>query len=76
MTRVCAVCKGVLGEKCARCGAESTPLEVNARGHALVGAEFVCPKWGSRFPQGDGGQTYGLCQECLKTERRKAGAGR
>ncbi len=76
MTRLCAVCKHVLGEKCAGCGAEATPLEVNARGHALVGAEFLCPTCGHQFPQGDGGETYGLCGECLKLERRKAGAGR
>ncbi len=57
MTRLCAVCKQVLGEKCARCGAEATPLEVNARGHALVRAEFFCPACGHRFSQGDGGPT-------------------
>ncbi len=76
MTRLCAVCKGVLGEKCSRCGVEATPVEVNARGHALVGAEFVCPSSGYRFTQGDGGQTYGLCEQRLGVARRKTGAER
>jgi hypothetical protein len=27
MTRLCTVCKQIMGEKCARCGAEATPLK-------------------------------------------------
>ena len=75
MTRICSVCRSVIGEKCAHCGAEAQPLNVNAAGHPIPGSDFLCPQCGRRFPQGDGGETSGLCKACLQIERGKA-AGR
>jgi transposase-like protein len=75
MIRSCAVCKIILGEKCARCGAPAEPLTVNAREHAISGTQFLCQGCGYIFTEGDGGETLGLCDLCLRLERRKAAAG-
>ena len=57
MTRICTLCKQIMGEKCARCGTEATPLKANSYGQAVTGTEFDCPSCGHHFPQGDGGET-------------------
>jgi hypothetical protein len=72
MTRVCSVCRKVLGEKRPACGGEAQPLNVNAAGHPIVGTEFLCPQCNRRFGQGEGGETSGLCKACLQIERGKA----
>lgn len=72
MTRVCAQCKAVIGEKCVRCGSEATPVQANSNGHAVAGTEFDCPSCGHHFPQGDGGETGGMCERCFDAELRKA----
>ena len=69
MTRICSVCRTVIGEKCARCGTEAQPVNVNA---ASAGTDFLCPHCGRRFAEGDGGETGALCTACLQPERRKA----
>lgn len=72
MTRVCAVCRKIIGEKCPRCGTEAQPVRVNAVGHAIAGTDFVCLQCGDVFQQGEGGETPLLCDECLQPERAKA----
>lgn len=72
MTRICTRCKRIIGEKCVRCGTEATPLKTNSNGHAVTGTEFDCPGCGHHFPQGDGGETGGMCEPCFDTELRKA----
>lgn len=72
MTRVCAGCRKIIGEKCPHCGAEAQPVSANAAGHAIEGTDFVCPECGRVFQQGEGGETHSLCGGCLQTERAKA----
>ena len=69
MTRLCMRCEQIVGEKCARCGAQMT---VNSNDHALTDAEFDCPSCGHHFMQGDGGETGGLCTPCLEDQLQKA----
>ena len=35
MTRLCTVCKQIMGEKCAHCGTEATPMKTNSNGQAM-----------------------------------------
>lgn len=74
MTRYCAACEAVLGEKCSQCGSEAAPINVNAKGHPIAGTDFLCVNatCGHRFAQGDGGNTYGLCDSCKNAALRKA----
>jgi DNA-directed RNA polymerase subunit RPC12/RpoP len=72
MTRLCTLCKQVMGEKCARCGTEATPLKTNSNGQAMIGTDFDCPSCGHRFAQGDGGETGGMCESCFDAALRKA----
>ena len=72
MTRLCMVCKQIMGEKCARCGTEATPLKTNSNGQAGTGTEFDCPSCGHHFTQGDGGETGGMCEPCFDAALRKA----
>lgn len=72
MTRFCTLCKRIIGEKCVRCGTEATPVKANSNGRAVAGTEFDCPVCGHHFPQGDGGETGGMCEPCFDTELRKA----
>jgi hypothetical protein len=51
MTRLCMVCKQIMGEKCARCGTEATPLKTNSNGLAMTGTEFDCPSCCHHFAQ-------------------------
>jgi hypothetical protein len=74
MTRLCAECGKILGEKCSRCGAKAEPVSVNATGHAIIGTDFVCESCGFRFPQGEGGDTHTLCDSCVAIART-VGAG-
>jgi hypothetical protein len=69
MTRFCMQCDQVIGEKCVQCGTEATASS-NAR--AVTGAEFDCPSCSHHFPQGEGGETGGLCTPCLEAELQKA----
>jgi len=75
MTRLCAECGKIVGEKCSRCGAKAEPVSVSGTGHAIVGTDFICSECGYRFPQGEGGETHTLCESCV-AQVRKAGAGR
>ncbi len=72
MTRFCVQCNQLLGEKCARCGTETTPLDTISNGNAMTGAEFKCSTCGHRFIEGDGGETGGMCEPCLDAALRKA----
>ena len=72
MTRICTCCKQVMGEKCARCGAEATPLKANPNGHAVTGTEFDCPSCNHHFPQGDGGETGAMCEPCFDAALQRA----
>ena len=72
MTRFCVQCNRIIGEKCVRCGTETTPLNTNSNGHAMTGAEFKCSACGHRFTEGDGGETGGMCEPCLDAALRKA----
>jgi len=38
----------------------------------VTGAEFDCPSCGHHFPQGDGGETGGMCEPCFDAELQKA----
>ena len=69
MTRLCIRCNRVIGEKCVQCGTEAT---ANSNGHAVTGLDFECPSCGHHFPQGDGGDTGGMCVPCFDAELRKA----
>jgi hypothetical protein len=62
-------CDRIIGEKCVHCGTEAT---ANSNGHAVTDAKFDCPSCGHHFPQGDGGETGGLCIPCLEAELQKA----
>ena len=72
MTRFCIHCSRTVGEKCARCGAEATPLKTNSRGHAMSGTDFDCLACGHHFTQGDGGEAGGMCGPCFDAESRRA----
>ena len=69
MTRVCIRCNRIIGEKCVHCGTEAT---ANSNGHEVTDAEFDCPSCGHHFPQGDGGETGGMCEPCFDAQLRKA----
>ena len=69
MTRFCIQCNRIIGEKCVECGMEVT---AKSNGHAVTRAEFDCPSCGHRFPQGEGGETGGMCEPCFDTELQKA----
>src|SRR5579864_209190 len=69
MTRVCIRCNRIIGEKCARCGTEVTAV---SNGHTVTDAEFDCPSCSHHFPQGDGGETGGMCEPCFDSELRNA----
>jgi DNA-directed RNA polymerase subunit RPC12/RpoP len=58
-----------MGEKCARCGTEVTAV---SNGYAATGADFDCASCGHNFPQGDGGETGGMCERCFDFELRNA----
>ena len=72
MTRVCVQCKDVLGEKCVQCGAKAALVDSNAQGHPPAGIEFRCPACSHRFSRGEGGETGGMCEQCLNETLRKA----
>jgi hypothetical protein len=72
MTRICTWCKRVIGERCAECGAEATPVKAISQGHPLVGTDFDCPACGHHFTQGEGGETGGMCERCFDAELRRA----
>jgi uncharacterized spore protein YtfJ len=72
VTRICTRCKTVIGEKCARCGSEAIPLKTNPNGQAVTGTEFDCSSCGHHFPQGEGGETGGMCEPCFDAELRMA----
>ena len=72
MTRLCMVCKRIMGEKCARCGTEATPIKTNPNGQAMTGTEFNCHSCGHHFVQGDGGETGAICEPCFDGLLRKA----
>jgi DNA-directed RNA polymerase subunit RPC12/RpoP len=72
MTRICTLCKQIMGEKCARCGTEATPVKTNSNGHAMPGTEFDCPCCGHHFTQGSGGETGGICEPCFDDLLRKS----
>lgn len=55
MTRVCAWCKTEQGEKCPKCGGSVSFLR----------GVFYCVADRLRFRKGDGGETHGVCSECL-----------
>jgi hypothetical protein len=69
MTRFCMRCDEIIGEKCARCGTETT---ASSNGHAVNSADFDCPSCGHHFLQGDGGETGGMCEPCFDAELQKA----
>jgi predicted RNA-binding Zn-ribbon protein involved in translation (DUF1610 family) len=70
MTRLCIRCNRIIGEKCVQCGTEAIAI---SNGHrAVTGAEFDCPSCGHHFPQGDGGETGGMCEPCFDAELQKA----
>jgi hypothetical protein len=69
MTRFCIRCNQIIGEKCVRCGTEVIAV---SNSHAVTGAEFDCSSCGRHFPQGDGGETGGMCEPCFDAELRKA----
>jgi hypothetical protein len=68
MTRFCFQCNRIIGEKCAHCGTEAT---ANSNGDAVTGAEFDYPSCSHHFPQGDGGETGGMCEPCFDVELQK-----
>jgi hypothetical protein len=72
MTRVCTRCKQIIGENCARCGSDATPLQTNSTGDTMIGTDFDCSACGLHFTQGDGGETGGMCEPCFGYELRKA----
>ena len=72
MTRICTFCKQAIGEKCAHCGSEATPIKTNSENHAMAGTDFDCPTCGHHFIQGDGGETGGMCEPCFDGLLRKA----
>jgi transposase-like protein len=69
MTRFCFWCNRIIGEKCVQCGTEATDT---SNGYAVTGAEFDCPSCGHHFPQGDGGETGGMCEPCFDAELQMA----
>jgi transposase-like protein len=69
MTRLCIRCNRIIGEKCVQCGTEAA---ATSNGYAVTGAEFDCPSCGHHFPQGDGGETGGMCERCFDAELQKA----
>lgn len=72
MTRVCAYCKEVLGEKCVTCGAEAVPVHADPGSSAPAAQDFECPACRHRFCRGEGGETGGMCEACFDEELRKA----
>ena len=72
MTRICTCCKQSIGEKCARCGADASPLKTNSSGYAMTATEFDCSSCGHHFTQGDGGETGGMCEPCFDAALRRA----
>ena len=72
MTRLCIQCDRIIGERCARCGTEATPLKANSNGHAIFGTEFNCLYCGNHFTQGDGGEASGMCESCSYGEFQMA----
>jgi hypothetical protein len=44
----------------------------DSNGNAMTSGEFDCPSCGHRFPQGDGGETGGMCGPCFDAELRNA----
>jgi hypothetical protein len=69
MTRLCIRCNRIIGEKCVQCGTEATAA---SNSYEVTGAEFACPSCGHHFPQGDGGETGGMCEPCFDAELQKA----
>ena len=69
MTRFCIRCNRIIGEKCVQCGTEAT---ANSNVYRVTGTDFNCPSCGHHFPQGDGGETGGMCEPCFDAELRKA----
>jgi len=70
MTRFCIHCNRNIGEKCAHCGSEATPLKTSSSCGAMHGTEFDCPACGHRFSQGEGGEFGGICGSCFISELR------
>ena len=62
MTRFCIRCNRVIGEKCVQCGTEAT---ADSNADAVSGFYFSCPSCRRHFPQGDGGETGGMCEPCF-----------
>lgn len=72
MTRVCAYCKDVLGEKCVRCGADAVAVHADAQSNTPAGQDFECLACRHRFTRGEGGVTGGMCERCFDAALRKA----
>ena len=68
MTRFCIRCNRIIGEKCVQCG---TQVTASSNGHAVNSADFDCPSCGHHFPQGDGGETGGMCERALTLNCRR-----
>ena len=68
MTRQCADCKIIMGEKCPECGSENLVL-LNTE-NDLPPDMFECPLH-HIFPEGEGGITTGICESCLEKRRQE-----
>ena len=73
MTRQCADCKIIMGEKCGECGSEKLHLLASLYGFSDPDW-FECPK-GHVFQEGmtlDPPQiTHGICDSCLEKRRQE-----
>ena len=68
MTRQCADCKLIMGEKCHICGSQNLIL-LNREGD-LPPDTFECHK-NHQFQEGQGGVTHGICDSCLEKRRQE-----
>lgn len=69
MTRQCANCKLILGEKCPTCGSEN--LIVLNREDDLPPDTFECHNCHHEFQEGEGGTTHAICDSCLEKQRQE-----
>ena len=68
MTRQCADCKIIMGEKCPVCGSQNLVL-LNREGD-LPPDTFECHNH-HEFQEGAGGITHGICDPCLEKRRQE-----
>jgi hypothetical protein len=64
VTRICMQCKHEFGEKCPECGINANAAQGMFSIAPVVFYQCPNPECLHAFPEGEGGLTYGLCEEC------------